>query len=110
MDKAVQQITALPAASGAHARECDYPASCSEVVPIGTPSTPSKPDEHSAPYQAGWLDGCFGESGNFVDNPSLTRWKESSDRLDYYRGHRAGSEAHRTRNTQNPDAREKLFR
>ena len=28
-----------------------------------------------------------------MDNPNLAKWEAPSDRLDYYRGHRAGSEA-----------------
>ena len=28
-----------------------------------------------------------------MDNPNLAKWEASSDRLDYYQGHRAGGEA-----------------
>jgi hypothetical protein len=41
------------------------------------------------------LDGRFGEKGSFADNPKLAKLENPSDRLDYYRGHRAVSEAHR---------------
>jgi hypothetical protein len=41
------------------------------------------------------MDGRFGELSSFVHNPNLARWEEPSERLDYYRGHRAGSEARR---------------
>jgi hypothetical protein len=47
--------------------------------------------------------------GSFVDNPNLAKWENPSDRFDYYQGHRAGSEARQSRNSQDPDAREKLF-
>jgi hypothetical protein len=60
-------------------------------------------------YGSGWADGRFGERGSFVDNPNLAKWEASSDRFDYYRGHRAGSEAHQSKNDRNPDTREKLF-
>ena len=53
--------------------------------------THSKSDEHGEAYWAGWVDGCFGERANFIDNPHLARWEAPSDRLAYYRGHRAGA-------------------
>jgi|SRR5215218_7036354 hypothetical protein len=118
----LRQITALPESLGAHACECGHPqmrllpdgtyhcpACRSEVVPISAPSTPSKPNEHTEAYWAGWVDGRFGKRGSFVDNPNLAKWGNPSDRLDYYRGHRAGSEARQARNGRNPDIREKLF-
>ncbi len=46
----------------------------------------------SIAYRCGWIDGCYGEPGCFTDNHRLTEWKMASDRLDYYRGHRAGRE------------------
>jgi hypothetical protein len=56
------------------------------------------------------MDGHFGELSSFVENPSLRRWEDPSERLAYYRGHRAGSEARRTSSSSsNSDAREKLF-
>ena len=98
-------ITALPDALGRHACECGHPemrhlpdgtfhcpACGSEVLPIDASSTPLKPSEHSVADWAGWVDGRFGERGSFVDNPNLARWDDPSSRLDYYRGHRAGSE------------------
>ena len=61
-------------------------------------------------YWVGWVDARFGKRGSFVDNPNLAKWKNPSDRLAYYRGHRASSEARRDRNSRNPDdTREKLF-
>jgi len=86
------------------------PACGSEVIPIDAPSTPSKSEENGLAYWSDWLDGRFGERGSFVDNPNLAKWENSSDRLAYYRGHRAGSEARLSRNSQNPDAREMPFR
>jgi hypothetical protein len=104
----LRRITALPNALGGHACECGHPemqllpdgtfhcpACGSEILPIDAPSTLSKPDEHTEAYWAGWVDGRLGEMGSFVDNPSLARWEDPCDRLDYYRGHRAGSEARR---------------
>jgi hypothetical protein len=43
------------------------------------------------------MDGRFGELGSFVDNRNLGRWEAPSERLEYYRGHRVGSEARRDR-------------
>jgi ribosomal protein L37AE/L43A len=123
MLKTLRGISALPDVFGRHAcEECGHPqmrllpdgtyhcpACRSEVVPISAPSTPSKPNEHTEAYWAGWVDGRFGKRGSFVDNPNLAKWGNPSDRLDYYRGHRAGSEARQARNGRNPDIREKLF-
>jgi hypothetical protein len=49
------------------------------------------------------------EKGSFVDYPNLAKWENPSDRLAYYRGHRAGSEARGASNNPNPDARQELF-
>ncbi len=46
-------------------------------------------------YQCGWIDGCYREPGCFTENRRLAEWKMASDRLDYYRGHRAGRETRR---------------
>jgi hypothetical protein len=118
----LRSISALPDALGKHACECGHPemrllpdgtyhcpACGSEVLPIDTASAPSRFDEHGAAYWAGWVDGRFGERDSFVDNPNLAQWANPSDRLDYYRGHRAGSEARQTKNSPTPDARKKLF-
>jgi ribosomal protein L37AE/L43A len=121
--EALRQITALPESLGTHAcEECGHPemrllpdgtyhcpACGSEVVSISAPSTASKPNEHSGAYWAGWVDGRFRKRGSFVDNPNLAKWANPSDRLDYYRGHRAGSEARQARNSPHPDIRKKLF-
>ena len=120
---ALRQIIALPDTLGSHACECGHPemrllpdaifhcpACGSEVLPLDATSTPSNSTEHSEAYSAGWMDGRFEECGSFVDNPTLARWESPSERLDYYRGHRKGSESRRiSSNSSNSDARERLF-
>jgi hypothetical protein len=121
MLETLRQITALPDALGSHACECDHPemrllpdktyhcpACGSEVVPLEA-SGGSKIEHRSEAYQAGLEDGRFVERGSFVDNPNLAKWEAPSDRLAYYRGHRAGSEARQSRDDRNPDTREKPF-
>ncbi len=117
-----RQIAALPDVTGSHAcEECGHPemrllpdgvfhcpACGSEVLPINAPCALSSPDGHSEAYRAGWMDGRFGERSSFADNPNLTRWEAPSDRLDYYRGNRAGNEARRVSDGSNSDTREKL--
>ena len=124
MLEGLRQIVALPDTLGTHAcEECAHtemrllpdgtfhcPVCRSEVFPVGAHLSPSRPDEHSEAYWAGWVDGRFREKGSFVDNPNLARWENPSDRVAYYKGHRAGSEALSARNSRNlDDAREKLF-
>src|SRR3712207_7132400 len=97
-------------AVGAHACECGHPEmrclpdgvyhcpSCgSEVLPIDAHATLS---EHSEAWWAGWMDGHFGERASFACNTNLAKWEAPSDRLDYYRGHRAGSGTHWDRSDQ----------
>lgn len=99
----LEQIAALPDALGAHACECGHPemrwlpggiyhcSACGlEVLPFGTPALSWGPEDVSEAYREGWTDGRFREIGSFADNPSLSRWEDPLDRLDYYRGHRAG--------------------
>jgi ribosomal protein L37AE/L43A len=99
-------ISALPNVIGSHACECGHPemrllpdgtyhcpACGSEVLPARVHSTPSKSEENGLAYWSGWVDGRFGVRDSFVENPNLAKWENPSDRLDYYRGHRAGSEA-----------------
>lgn len=107
MLETLQRISALPDALGKHAcEECDHPemrllpdetyhcpACGSEVLPIDASSTPAKLGEYSLAYWAGWLNGRFEGRGSFVDDPNWARWEDPSDRLAYYRGHRAGCEA-----------------
>jgi ribosomal protein L37AE/L43A len=111
MLEALRSISALPDALGSHAcEECGHPemrrlpdevfhcpACGSEVLPISARSALSEPNEHSEAWWAGWMHGRFGERSNFADNPNLAGWDAPSDRLDYYRGHRAGSESQRER-------------
>jgi hypothetical protein len=53
--------------------------------------------ETSRAYWCGWFDGRYGELGCFTENPRLAEWETASERLDYYRGHRAGWELRRQR-------------
>jgi hypothetical protein len=98
----LRQITDLPEALGNHACECGHPemqrlpdgtrhCPCcgSEVMPVDAQALLS---EHGEAWRAGWADGRFRELSSFVDNPNLAKWAAPSDRLAYYRGHRAGSE------------------
>jgi ribosomal protein L37AE/L43A len=104
----LRQISALPDALGSHAcEECAHPQmrllpdgtfhcpSCgSEVVPLEASREPPSPQEYrSEAYHCGWIDGRFGEVGYFTHNPNLPKWQDANERLQYYRGHRAGSEA-----------------
>jgi ribosomal protein L37AE/L43A len=124
MLEALRQIVALPDSLGSHAcEECGHPemrllpdgtyhcpACRSEVFPVGAPWSPSRPDEHAEANWAGWADGRFEKKGSFVDNQNLAKWKNPSERLAYYRGHRGGSKARGARNSRNlDDTREKLF-
>jgi hypothetical protein len=108
--KVLQQITYLPDALGSHACECGSPEmrrlpdrtrycpSCgSEVLPVDAQATLSEHDDHSETWPAGWVGGRFRKLSSFVDNPNLAKWDAPSDRLDYYRGHRAGSETRQDR-------------
>jgi hypothetical protein len=47
----------------------------------------------SEAYRRGWLDGYLrGEAGNRSSSAQLASWEGAHERLDYYRGHRAGSQ------------------
>lgn len=63
------------------------PACSSEVLYAGTLG------ENSRAYRAGWMDGRYGEIKSMAHNDRLAEWQEWRDRLDYYRGHRAGRKA-----------------
>ena len=123
---ALREITALPDALGAHAcEECGHPEmrvlpdgtfhcpSCgSEVLPFGAPVVDREFSGRGEAYWGGWIDGRFGERVNFVDNPNLAKWGNPSERLDYYRGHRAGSEDRMASilSIRSPNARERPSR
>jgi hypothetical protein len=53
--------------------------------------------ETSRAYRCGWIDGRYGKFGCFTENRRLAEWETASDRLDYYRGHRAGRELRQRR-------------
>jgi ribosomal protein L37AE/L43A len=102
----LQGITALPDANGSHACECGHPemrllpdgvyrcpACGSEVTPLSARPTVWKTPEHTEAYWCGWLDSRYGEQECFTDSRRLAKWEDPSDRLEYYRGHRAGREA-----------------
>ena len=100
----LHMIVTLPDAAGSHACECGHPemrhlpdgvyrcpACGSEVTPISAPVS-WKSSDHTEAYWCGWLDGRYGYPEHFTNNPRLGKWEDHSDRLDYYRGHRAGYE------------------
>jgi ribosomal protein L37AE/L43A len=102
----LNQINHLPDVVGRHACECGHPemrllpdgvfrcpACASEVLPVTAPPVVWKSGDRSGAYWIGWLDGRYGEPGNFTHNRRLSKLEEASDRLDYYRGHRDGRNA-----------------
>ena len=102
----LQRIVALPDILGRHACECGHPemrllpddvyrcpACGSEVVPVSAGSATWKSPDHTEAYWSGWLDGRYGEPQPMLDSRNLARWDSAPDRLDFYRGHRAGREA-----------------
>ena len=104
--EALRRIVALPSELGRHACECGHPemrllpddvyrcpACGSEVVPVAAGSATWKSPDHSEAYWSGWLDGRYGTLQLMPDSRNLARWASAPDRLDYYRGHRAGREA-----------------
>jgi hypothetical protein len=119
----LRQITALPDALGSHACECGHPemrllpdgtyycpACGSEVLSLKASGEP-RSEYRGEAYRCGWIDGHFGEIGCFTENQNLSQWQGASDRLDYYRGHRAGSEVRQTaRSSRIPRACEGLHR
>ena len=106
----LRRITNLPEAIGRHACECGHPemrrlpdgvyrcpACGSEVLPASGPrlTVMQKAENHSKAYWCGWLDGRYGAPECFTENRRLAEWEAASDRLDYYKGHRAGRETRR---------------
>lgn len=113
----LQQIVALPEVVGGHACECGHPemrrlpdgvfrcpACHAEVLPVSLAEIPPDTERHGKAYWSGWLDGRFGQVNRFTENENLKQWKHASDRLDYYRGHRAGSRDRRPRQNPTPEA------
>jgi len=101
--KTLEQIVSLPDAMGSHACECGHPEmrrladgimwcpGCgSEVVPFSASEMRSDSESASEAYRCGWAEGLFGSTEPFARNAGLARWEDAHDRLDYYRGHRAG--------------------
>jgi hypothetical protein len=55
-----------------------------------------KVENRSRAYWCGWFDGRrYGSTRCFTENPRLAEWTKTADRLDYYRGHRAGNASRR---------------
>jgi len=107
----------LPDVVGGHPCECGHPemrrlpdgvfrCPCchAEVLPITLAEFSTTTEHHGKAYWSGWLDGRFGDSVSFTENESLKQWGELSDRLDYYRGHRAGSADRRAKTESTPQA------
>ncbi len=97
-------MAALPEAAGNHACECGYPemrllpdgvyhcpACGDEVVPADAPAVEWKTEDRPEAYWRGWLDGRYAPVEDFRGSSRLARWEGAEDRLEYYRGHRAGS-------------------
>ncbi|HET7478336.1 MAG TPA: hypothetical protein VFJ72_02345 [Rubrobacteraceae bacterium] len=104
--KTLLDIASLPDATGNHACECGHPemrrlpdgvywcpACGSEVVPVSASKVSWKSPDHSEAYWSGWLDGRYRSQELFTRNRSLMKWENAPERLEYYRGHRAGYEA-----------------
>ncbi len=102
----LREIRTLPEALGSHpCEECGHPqmrklpdgvfhcpACGSEVLPAGGSAESCQSAGASEAYLCGWVDGFFGSAANFLHNRELVRWEDAADRLEYYRGHRAGRE------------------
>ena len=69
------------------------PACGSEVLPLTAGNVSWIDPPRSDAYRQGWLEGRFGDREFLVENRLLARWDAAHDRLDFYRGHRAGREA-----------------
>ncbi|HKH10613.1 MAG TPA: hypothetical protein VKA73_05670 [Rubrobacter sp.] len=104
--ESLRRIVALPEPFGRHACECGHPemrllpdnvyrcpACGSEVLPVTANNVSWINPGTSEAYRQGWLDGRFGGPELLVESRLLARWSTAQDRLDFYRGHRAGHEA-----------------
>lgn len=102
----LRRIVALPDTIGQHACECGHPemrllpdnvyrcpACGSEVLPLSAANVSWMNPPRSEAYRQGWLDGRFGGAELLTESRLLARWDAACDRLDFYRGHRAGREA-----------------
>ncbi|HEV2093636.1 MAG TPA: hypothetical protein VGR18_10770 [Rubrobacter sp.] len=102
----LRRIVALPESFGRHACECGHPemrllpdnvyrcpACGSEVLPLTADNVSWINPGRSEAYRQGWLDGRFGSPELLIQSRLLARWTTARDRLDFYRGHRAGREA-----------------
>lgn len=102
----LRRIVALPDTCGRHACECGHPemrllpdnvyrcpACGSEVLPLSAANVSWINPIRSEAYRQGWLDGRFGGREPLTGSRLLARWDSAHDRLDFYRGHRAGREA-----------------
>ena len=100
----LRDIASLPAGAGTHACECGHPemrrlpdgtfrcpACGQEVLSFQTTQDLWKFRLESEAYRQGWLDGYLGEARNFATSTRLAAWQGARERLDYYRGHQAGS-------------------
>jgi len=105
--KTLEEITSLPDATGSHAcEECGHPqmrrlpdetfwcpACGQDILTLEATLALWEFRQKSEAYRRGWLDGYLqGEEDNFSSSTQLVRWQGSHERLDYYRGHRAGSQ------------------
>ena len=102
----LRRIVTLPDTVGQHACECGHPemrllpdnvyrcpACGSEVLPLSATSVSWMKPGRSEAYRQGWLDGRFGGPELLTGSRLLARWDAAHDRLDFYRGRRAGREA-----------------
>jgi len=113
----LRQIVTLPDAVGVHACECGHPEmrclpdgvfrcpSCgAEVLPIAAEKISPGQEHHGKAYWTGWLDGRYGDATCFTGNERLKQWEDISDRLEYYRGHRASRRDRLTKEDATPEA------
>jgi len=105
--KTLTEIASLPDAAGTHAcEECAHPqmrhlpdgafwcpACGQEILSLEATLALWEFRRKSEAYRRGWLDGyLLGEAGNLSAGTRLVGWQGAHERLDYYRGHHAGSQ------------------
>ncbi len=81
--------------------KCDTcPTGSTDARPAARRSSPPrvtlmnrKLQSYSRAYRYGWKDVRYEESCRFTENRRLAELEAPAERLDYYRGHRAGREA-----------------